>query len=137
MKTFRVKQHVDKLQNYTFIENTLPVGLNLLTSVVWLIEFCGLIILYTSTRKSNIELIIYLFTLQTWFFTDDDDKIYQEKTSEYLFHKIIHFYSFIILNELSLDGHLINTNCSNGHFRRALCCKMSVELDMFLESSKK
>ncbi|KAJ6642535.1 Fringe glycosyltransferase [Pseudolycoriella hygida] len=52
--------------------------------------------------------------LATWFFTDDDDKTYQEKTG----------------------GHLMNTNCSKGHFRRALCCKMSVEFDMFLESSK-
>lgn len=35
------------------------------------------------------------------------------------------------------DGHLINTNCSMGHFRKALCCKMSVEYDTFLESGKK
>ncbi|XP_037907215.1 fringe glycosyltransferase [Hermetia illucens] len=52
---------------------------------------------------------------QTWFFTDVDDKYYQEKTK----------------------GHLINTNCSMGHFRKALCCKMSAELDVFLESGKK
>lgn len=52
---------------------------------------------------------------QTWFFTDTDDKYYQEKTK----------------------GHLINTNCSMGHFRKALCCKMSAELDVFLESGKK
>ncbi|XP_055373299.1 fringe glycosyltransferase [Condylostylus longicornis] len=52
---------------------------------------------------------------QTWFFTDTEDKYYQEKTK----------------------GHLINTNCSMGHFRKALCCKMSAELDVFLESGKK
>ncbi|KAI9588606.1 hypothetical protein GQX74_004451 [Glossina fuscipes] len=37
----------------------------------------------------------------------------------------------------SNNGHLINTNCSQGHFRKALCCKMSAELDVFLESGKK
>ncbi|XP_060660558.1 fringe glycosyltransferase [Drosophila nasuta] len=52
---------------------------------------------------------------QTWFFTDTDDHYYQEKTK----------------------GHLINTKCSQGHFRKALCCKMSAELDIFLESGKK
>ncbi|XP_050526409.1 fringe glycosyltransferase isoform X2 [Daktulosphaira vitifoliae] len=52
---------------------------------------------------------------QTWFFTDTDD------------------------NHLShiTGGHVINTNCSATHSRRALCCKMSVELDMFLETKKK
>ncbi|XP_030385299.1 fringe glycosyltransferase [Scaptodrosophila lebanonensis] len=52
---------------------------------------------------------------QTWFFTDTDDHYYQEKTK----------------------GHLINTKCSQGHFRKALCCKMSAELDIFLQSGKK
>ncbi|XP_037818061.1 fringe glycosyltransferase isoform X1 [Lucilia sericata] len=52
---------------------------------------------------------------QTWFFTDTDDPYYQQKT----------------------NGHLINTKCSQGHFRKALCCKMSAELDVFLESGKK
>uniref|UniRef100_A0A0K8VWC2 Fringe glycosyltransferase n=1 Tax=Bactrocera latifrons TaxID=174628 RepID=A0A0K8VWC2_BACLA len=52
---------------------------------------------------------------QTWFFTDTDDAYYQEKTK----------------------GHLINTNCSQGHFQEALCCKMSAELDVFLASGKK
>ncbi|XP_037044532.1 fringe glycosyltransferase-like [Bradysia coprophila] len=81
------------------------------------------IFISVKTTKSNhnnrLDLILntwhQLAKEQTWFFTDDDDKVYQDKTG----------------------GHLINTNCSNGHFRRALCCKMSVELDMFLESSKK
>ncbi|XP_076324697.1 fringe glycosyltransferase-like isoform X3 [Tachypleus tridentatus] len=52
---------------------------------------------------------------QTFFFTDGDDSFYQAKT----------------------NGHLINTNCSSSHNRKALCCKMSVEFDTFLESGKK
>lgn len=52
---------------------------------------------------------------QTWFFTDTNDQHLSQVTG----------------------GHVINTNCSATHSRRALCCKMSVELDMFLESKKK
>lgn len=52
---------------------------------------------------------------QTYFFTDASDPLYQLKT----------------------NGHLINTNCSASHNRKALCCKMSVELDFFLDSNKK
>ncbi|XP_074102919.1 fringe glycosyltransferase isoform X1 [Cotesia typhae] len=52
---------------------------------------------------------------QTWFFTDRDDPYFQNLT----------------------NGHMINTKCSSSHNRRALCCKMSVELDKFLESGKK
>ncbi|XP_057325172.1 fringe glycosyltransferase [Microplitis mediator] len=52
---------------------------------------------------------------QTWFFTDRDDPHFQNLT----------------------NGHMINTKCSSSHNRRALCCKMSVELDTFLESGKK
>ncbi|KAL8163359.1 UNVERIFIED_CONTAM: hypothetical protein K2H54_018905 [Gekko kuhli] len=33
--------------------------------------------------------------------------------------------------------HMINTNCSAVHTRQALCCKMSVEYDKFLESGQK
>ncbi|MPC23374.1 Fringe glycosyltransferase [Portunus trituberculatus] len=33
-------------------------------------------------------------------------------------------------------GHLINTNCSASHNRRALCCKMAAEFDAFLQSDK-
>lgn len=32
---------------------------------------------------------------------------------------------------------MINTNCSAVHTRQALCCKMSVEYDKFLESGRK
>ncbi|XP_067013198.2 fringe glycosyltransferase [Anabrus simplex] len=52
---------------------------------------------------------------QTWFFTDSDDAEFQEKT----------------------NGHMVNTNCPSSHNRKALCCKMSVEFDTFLESGKK
>ncbi|GFY60145.1 fringe glycosyltransferase [Trichonephila inaurata madagascariensis] len=52
---------------------------------------------------------------QTYFFTDADDAVYSSRTR----------------------GHFINTNCSSSHNRKALCCKMSVEFDAFLDSSKK
>ncbi|XP_026826014.1 fringe glycosyltransferase isoform X2 [Ooceraea biroi] len=52
---------------------------------------------------------------QTWFFTDRDDPYFQNQT----------------------NGHMINTKCSSSHNRRALCCKMSVEFDTFLESGQK
>ena len=38
---------------------------------------------------------------------------------------------------LIADGHMINTKCSSSHNRRALCCKMSVEFDRFLDSGRK
>ncbi|XP_043204271.1 fringe glycosyltransferase-like [Amphibalanus amphitrite] len=52
---------------------------------------------------------------QTWFFTDVDDAELHQKT----------------------DGHVINTNCSSSHRRDALCCKMAVEYDTFMDSGKK
>ncbi|XP_055031960.2 beta-1,3-N-acetylglucosaminyltransferase radical fringe [Misgurnus anguillicaudatus] len=52
---------------------------------------------------------------QTFFFTDAEDKDLRQKTG---------------LN-------IINTNCSAAHTRQALCCKMSVEYDKFIESQKK
>ncbi|GFO33208.1 beta-1,3-n-acetylglucosaminyltransferase [Plakobranchus ocellatus] len=52
---------------------------------------------------------------ETYFFTDGNDK------------------------ELGRDlgGHLINTNCSTGHSRRALSCKMAVEMDFYMASRKR
>ncbi|KAM9371392.1 beta-1,3-N-acetylglucosaminyltransferase radical fringe [Phaethornis superciliosus] len=38
---------------------------------------------------------------------------------------------------LRAGDHMINTNCSAVHTRQALCCKMSVEYDKFLESGQK
>ncbi|XP_076253648.1 fringe glycosyltransferase isoform X1 [Rhynchophorus ferrugineus] len=52
---------------------------------------------------------------QTWFFTDSNDADFQART----------------------NGHMINTNCSSSHNRKALCCKMSVEFDTFLNTDKK
>ncbi|XP_063377907.1 fringe glycosyltransferase isoform X1 [Cydia fagiglandana] len=52
---------------------------------------------------------------QTWFFTDRD----------YQFHQI------------QTNGHMVNTKCSPTHSRNALCCKMAVEYDRYLESKKK
>lgn len=56
-----------------------------------------------------------LVSLQTFIFTDGDDP------------------------ELQRQGgsHVINTNCSAVHTRQALCCKMSVEYDKFIESGRK
>ena len=50
-----------------------------------------------------------------YFFTDSNNEHYRSKTS----------------------GHMINTNCSASHNRRALCCKMGVELDTFIQMPKK
>ncbi|CAG0914758.1 unnamed protein product [Notodromas monacha] len=40
-------------------------------------------------------------------------------------------------HRLSTGGHMINTKCQPSHNRKALCCKMSVEFDTFLDSGKK
>ncbi|XP_076038523.1 fringe glycosyltransferase-like [Oratosquilla oratoria] len=72
-----------------------------------------------SFHKTRLDLILKTwFNLarhQTWFFTDTDDEEYQQKTG----------------------GHMVNTNCSSSHNRRALCCKMAREFDAFLESGKR
>lgn len=36
-----------------------------------------------------------------------------------------------------IGGRMINTNCSAVRTRQALCCKMSVEYDKFIESGRK
>ncbi|KAM8960330.1 beta-1,3-N-acetylglucosaminyltransferase lunatic fringe isoform 2-T2 [Pelodytes ibericus] len=51
---------------------------------------------------------------QTFIFTDGEDEELQKKT-----------------------GNVISTNCSAAHSRQALSCKMAVEYDKFIESSKK
>lgn len=75
-----------------------------------------------TTRKyhrSRLELLIQTWISQarrqTYIFTDGEDKELQLKTGV----------------------NLINTNCSAAHTRQALCCKMSVEYDKFIESQKK
>lgn len=52
---------------------------------------------------------------QTWFFTDQHDEEFEERT----------------------NGHLKVTECSSSHSRQALCCKMAAEFDAFLDSGKK
>ncbi|KAK7919515.1 hypothetical protein WMY93_010799 [Mugilogobius chulae] len=75
-----------------------------------------------TTRKyhrSRLELLIQTWVSQakrqTYIFTDGEDKDLQLRTGT----------------------NLINTNCSAAHTRQALCCKMSVEYDKFIESQKK
>ncbi|XP_061032011.1 beta-1,3-N-acetylglucosaminyltransferase radical fringe isoform X1 [Eubalaena glacialis] len=51
---------------------------------------------------------------QTFIFTDGDDPELQ----------------------LQEGSHVVNTNCSAVHTRQALCCKMSVEYDKFIESGR-
>ncbi|XP_012933589.1 beta-1,3-N-acetylglucosaminyltransferase radical fringe isoform X4 [Heterocephalus glaber] len=52
---------------------------------------------------------------QTFIFTDGDDPELQRQAG----------------------SHIINTNCSAVRTRQALCCKMSVEYDKFIESGRK
>ncbi|XP_058057527.1 fringe glycosyltransferase [Anopheles bellator] len=71
---------------------------------------------YHDTRLEMIIKTWYqLAKEQTWFFTDTDDAHYQKLT----------------------NNHMVNTNCSQGHFRKALCCKMGKEFEFFLDSAKK
>ncbi|XP_055536258.1 fringe glycosyltransferase [Wyeomyia smithii] len=71
---------------------------------------------YHDTRLEMIIKTWYqLAKEQTWFFTDTDDQHYQKLT----------------------NGHMVNTNCSQGHFRKALCCKMGKEFEFFLDSAKR
>lgn len=69
-------------------------------------------------HKDRLDIILKTwYTLapnQTYFFTDTNDPLIEKKT----------------------NGHLINTNCSSSHNRKALCCKMSVELDFFVQRNQ-
>lgn len=56
-----------------------------------------------------------LVSPQTFIFTDGDDRDLQ----------------------LQAGSHVVNTNCSAAHTRQALCCKMAVEYDQFIESGRK
>ncbi|XP_046710389.1 beta-1,3-N-acetylglucosaminyltransferase radical fringe isoform X2 [Silurus meridionalis] len=70
-------------------------------------------------HKSRLELLFQTWVSkakeQTFIFTDGDDKELKQKAG----------------------GNVINTNCSAAHTRQALCCKMSVEYDKFIESQKR
>lgn len=52
-------------------------------------------------------------------------------------NKFIIFVIYILLMFFIPDNHMIQTNCSTGHTRQALCCKMGKEFDHFLNSAKK
>ncbi|XP_059180423.1 beta-1,3-N-acetylglucosaminyltransferase radical fringe [Centropristis striata] len=87
-----------------------------------LLESKDIFIAVKTTRKyhkSRLELLIQTWVSQakeqTYIFTDGEDKELQMRTGV----------------------NIINTNCSAAHTRQALCCKMSVEYDKFIESQKK
>ncbi|XP_061823079.1 beta-1,3-N-acetylglucosaminyltransferase radical fringe isoform X1 [Nerophis lumbriciformis] len=87
-----------------------------------LLELKDIFIAVKTTRKyhkSRLELLIQTWISQakeqTYIFTDGDDKELRIRTG----------------------ANIINTNCSAAHTRQALCCKMSVEYDKFIESKKK
>ncbi|MEQ2288666.1 hypothetical protein AMECASPLE_025031 [Ameca splendens] len=86
------------------------------------LELKDIFIAVKTTRKyhrSRLELLIQTWVSQakeqTYIFTDGEDKELHKKTAT----------------------NIINTNCSAAHNRQALCCKMSVEYDKFIESQKK
>ncbi|XP_068610494.1 beta-1,3-N-acetylglucosaminyltransferase radical fringe [Brachionichthys hirsutus] len=86
------------------------------------LAFTDVFIAVKSTRRfhrSRLELLIQTWVSrareQTYIFTDGDDKELQMRTG----------------------ANIVNTNCSAAHTRQALCCKMSVEYDKFIESQKK
>ncbi|XP_013402809.1 beta-1,3-N-acetylglucosaminyltransferase lunatic fringe [Lingula anatina] len=70
-------------------------------------------------HSSRLSLLLNTWVMfvkdQTYFFTDKEDPDLNRK----------------------LNGHLINTQCQSGHTRSALCCKMAVEYDVFMESQKR
>ncbi|XP_061565295.1 beta-1,3-N-acetylglucosaminyltransferase radical fringe-like isoform X2 [Cololabis saira] len=75
-----------------------------------------------TTRKyhqTRLELLLQTWVSQareqTFIFTDGEDADLRRRTGV----------------------QLINTNCSAAHNRQALCCKMSVEYDKFIQSQKK
>ncbi|XP_051273129.1 beta-1,3-N-acetylglucosaminyltransferase radical fringe [Dicentrarchus labrax] len=87
-----------------------------------LLDFKDIFIAVKTTRKyhkSRLELLIQTWVSQakeqTYIFTDGEDKELRLRTG----------------------ANIINTNCSAAHTRQALCCKMSVEYDKFIESQKK
>ncbi|KAM3592521.1 uncharacterized protein V6R79_020648 [Siganus canaliculatus] len=87
-----------------------------------MLELKDIFIAVKTTRKyhkSRLELL-----MQTW--------ISQAKEQTYIFTDAED-------NELRMrtGANIINTNCSAAHTRQALCCKMSVEYDKFIESQKK
>ncbi|XP_043925662.1 beta-1,3-N-acetylglucosaminyltransferase radical fringe [Protopterus annectens] len=70
-------------------------------------------------HKSRVELL-----LQTWISRAKEQTLVFRDTEDRLLRS-------------EMSDHLINTNCSAVHTRQALCCKMSVEYDKFLDSGRK
>ncbi|KAM3859991.1 beta-1,3-N-acetylglucosaminyltransferase radical fringe [Diretmus argenteus] len=86
------------------------------------LELKDIFIAVKTTRKyhkSRLELLFQTWVSQakeqTYIFTDGEDKELRRRAG----------------------ANIINTNCSAAHTRQALCCKMSVEYDKFIESQKK
>ncbi|KAG7491724.1 hypothetical protein MATL_G00007280 [Megalops atlanticus] len=86
------------------------------------LELRDIFIAVKTTRKyhkSRLDLLFQTWVSrakeQTFIFTDGEDKELRKKAGD----------------------NVINTNCSAAHTRQALCCKMSVEYDKFIESQKK
>lgn len=87
-----------------------------------LLELKDIFIAVKTTKKyhkSRLGLLTQTWVSQaqehTFIFTDGEDRELQRRTG----------------------ANIINTNCSAAHTRQALCCKMSVEYDKFIESQKK
>lgn len=109
----KTKKFLSKINSYTEITATPASTTTYLEDIFISVK--------TTKHYRNSRLRVILKTWfqqakeQTWFFTDVEDEEFQKIT----------------------NGHMINTNCSASHNRKALCCKMSVEFDTFLDSNKK
>ncbi|XP_072259487.1 beta-1,3-N-acetylglucosaminyltransferase radical fringe [Pyxicephalus adspersus] len=86
------------------------------------LELKDLFIAVKTTKKyhrSRVGLLLQTWISQakeqTFIFTDSEDQELRQKA----------------------ESQIVNTNCSAVHTRQALCCKMSVEYDKFVLSSKK
>ncbi|XP_045473243.1 fringe glycosyltransferase [Harmonia axyridis] len=106
----------------TMASNFIPGEVTQVTMRPFMTELNDMFISVKTTKhfhKERLPIILktwfQLAKDQTWFFTDTNDYDFQKMT----------------------NGHMINTNCSSSHSRKALCCKMSVEFDTFIETDKK
>lgn len=74
----------------------------------------------TKNHKTRLKVIldtwVQLAINQTYVFTDSDDPD---------------------LSTIFPEGHVINTNCSSEHSRKALCCKMALEYDIYMNTNKR
>ncbi|XP_029620873.1 beta-1,3-N-acetylglucosaminyltransferase radical fringe [Salmo trutta] len=86
------------------------------------LELKDIFIAVKTTRKyhkSRLDLLFQTWVSkakeQTFIFTDGEDQELRRRAG----------------------ANVVNTNCSAAHTRQALCCKMSVEYDKFIESQRK